>query len=398
MKSSTTLENINIEPRKINTKLDKIDFCKGIGISLVFLNHLFHKGDNIFNRIGWEGVHIFIVLSGFGLTYSCLRKNVSTLNHKKWFIQRCKRILPIYWITCTVGFLFVLLIKLNNLPAESKLVYKDLYSHAKIFTSDLLIIKNFNFQAIFHPPNGHLWFIPFILSIYLVFPFLYRAFKVNKIFNFIIATILIEFLYRFISIYFLDGVPIAHRSELGLHNLPDFFVFQQGAPFGFFPSRLGEFSLGMLGAYLFVNNQVKLERILFRFSSLIIGSIFLLIGNLLRFKVWGWIFSDYLIALGLILVSLNIANFMEKRFVILFKSFVNLGIFSYYIYLVHLLAIQIFDLVSRSKVLNHISGNNSIKDGISILGILLLTYLWTYALKNIDQKISNLSFSSEKSG
>jgi peptidoglycan/LPS O-acetylase OafA/YrhL len=398
MKNVIKLERNVAKSEKNAIKLEKIDFCKGIGISLIFSNHLFHNGDNIFNRIGWQGVHIFIVLSGFGLTYSCLSKNFSDLNPKQWLIQRLKRILPTYWITCSMGFLFILLIKINKLPAESKWMSKDLYSHFNMFISDLLMIKNFNFTSIFHLPNGHLWFIPFILSFYLVFPFLYKTFKRNRILNFIVVTILIEFFYRAISIYILDGVPISYREELGLSHIPDVIIFQKGAPFGFFPSRLGEFSLGMLGAYLFVNNQVKLERILFRFSSLIIGSVFLLIGNLLRFKVWGWIFSDYLIALGLILVSLNIANFMEKRFVSLFKIFVNLGIFSYYIYLVHLLAIQIFDLVSRSKVLNHISGNNSIKSGISILGILLLTYLCTYALKNIDQKISNLSFSPEKSG
>jgi peptidoglycan/LPS O-acetylase OafA/YrhL len=398
MKNAIELEKNAIELEKNAIKLEKIDFCKGIGISLIFLNHLFHNGDNIFNRIGWQGVHIFIVLSGFGLTYSCLRKNLSTLNPKQWLMQRLKRILPTYWITCSLGFLFILLIKLNKLPSESKWMSEDLYSHFNVFVSDLLIIQNFNFKSIFHPPNGHLWFIPFILSFYLIFPFLYKTFKRNRILNFIVVTILIEFLYRAISIYVFDGVPVAYRQELGLSHIPDVIIFQKGAPFGFFLSRLGEFSLGMLGAYLFVNNQVKLERILFRFSSLIIGGIFLLIGNLLRFKVWGWIFSDYLIAFGWILVCLNFSNLIEKRFHFLFDRFVELGIFSYYIYLIHLLVIQIFDLFSKAKVLDSAFSSDLIKKGVLISGILLVTYLCAYALKIIDQKISNTLFLVEKNG
>lgn len=387
-----------IKAEKNSIKLEKIDFCKGIGISLIFLNHLFHNGDNIFNRIGWQGVHIFIVLSGFGLTYSCLSKNLSHLNPKQWLMQRLKRILPTYWITCSLGFLFIFLIKINKFQSESKWMSKDLYSHFHMFISDLLLIKNFNFNSIFHLPNGHLWFIPFILSFYLVFPFLYKIFKHNRILNFIVVTILIEFLYRAISIYVLDGVPVSYREELGLSHIPDVFFFQKGALFGFFPSRLGEFSLGMLGAYLFVNNQVDLERILFRFSSLIIGGIFLLIGNLLRFKVWGWIFSDYLIAFGWILVCLNFSNLIEKRFQFLFNRFVELGIFSYYIYLIHLLVIQIFDLFSKSKISDSIFSSGLIKKGVLISGILLVTYLCAYVLKIIDQKISNTSFLIEKNG
>lgn len=378
---------------KNNIKLDKLDFCKGIGILLIVLYHLFHQGENIFNSIGWEGVHIFIVLSGFGLTYSCLRKDMKSVNPKKWFIERFKRILPAYWVTCFLGFLFILLVKLNKLPLSNKIYSPDLHSYLNTFFLDFFVLQNFNFKTIFYLPNDHLWFVPFIVSFYLIFPFLYYTFsKTKNILYFIVSLILIEIIYRAISIYFLDGIPIGHKGGLALNNLPDFFVFQKSAPFGFFPSRLGEFSLGMLGAHLFVKQPLQFNKLMFRLKPLIMGVIFFLIGNILRLKLWGWIFSDFFIALGLILICLNLASFLEDKFNLIFKRIVHLGILSYYIYLIHMIVIRIFNILGKYNILSYISSHTFLKEGISILGILFFTYLFSCFLRDLDQKINSLSF------
>jgi peptidoglycan/LPS O-acetylase OafA/YrhL len=377
---------------KTNIKLEKLDFCKGIGISLIVLYHLFHQGENIFNSIGWEGVHIFIVLSGFGLTYSCLRKNITSVNSKKWFIERFKRILPAYWITCLLGFLFILLVKLNKLPSSNKIYSPDLHSYLNTLFLDLFTLQNFNFKTIFYLPNDHLWFIPFIVSFYLVFPFLYYIFKTKNIVYFMVSLILIEIVYRAISIYFLDGIPIGHKGGLGLNNLPDFFIFQKSALFGFFPSRLGEFSLGMLGAHLFVNYPLQFDKLMFRLKPSVMGVIFFLLGNILRLKLWGWIFSDFFIALGLILICLNLASFLEEKFNLIFKQIVHLGILSYYIYLIHMIVIRIFNILGKYNISSYISSHAFLKEGISILGTLFFTYLFSCFLRDVDQKINSLSF------
>lgn len=79
--------------------LSLLDFCKGLAIILVVL---FHYSKTWF---GWQGVHLFIVLSGFGLTYSCLKKN-ETISWKHWYIRRAERILPVYWLLSLFGFFF----------------------------------------------------------------------------------------------------------------------------------------------------------------------------------------------------------------------------------------------------------------------------------------------------
>ncbi len=61
--------------------LSLIDFCKGLAITGIFLFH--YKG----NWFGWQGVHIFIILSGFGLTYSCFKSN-QPISWQRWYFRR----------------------------------------------------------------------------------------------------------------------------------------------------------------------------------------------------------------------------------------------------------------------------------------------------------------------
>jgi peptidoglycan/LPS O-acetylase OafA/YrhL len=122
-----------------------------------------------------------------------------------------------------------------------------------------------------------------------------------------------------------------------------------------------------------------------------------LIGNILRLKLWGWIFSDFFVALGLILICLNLANFLEEKFSFVFKKIVHLGILSYYIYLIHMLVIRIFNILGKYNILSYVSSHAFLEEGISILGILFFTYLFSCFLRDLDQKINNLSFLNKSS-
>ena len=58
---------------------------------------------NIFFLLGYQGVHIFFILSGFGLTYSRILKpdeSWSTFMRKKFF-----RLYPTYWILLVVSLI-----------------------------------------------------------------------------------------------------------------------------------------------------------------------------------------------------------------------------------------------------------------------------------------------------
>lgn len=61
------------------------DFCKGMAIVWVFVIH-YHGG-----WFGWQAVHVFIVLSGFGLAYSCLQKNTDPYGDSRGVRPRSAR-------------------------------------------------------------------------------------------------------------------------------------------------------------------------------------------------------------------------------------------------------------------------------------------------------------------
>ncbi|NJN98436.1 MAG: hypothetical protein HC875_32285, partial [Anaerolineales bacterium] len=57
---------------------------------------------NLFRDIGWlgyQGVHLFLVLSGFGLSWSMAnRLPTSDVNIKQFFQRRLWRIFPLFWM------------------------------------------------------------------------------------------------------------------------------------------------------------------------------------------------------------------------------------------------------------------------------------------------------------
>lgn len=103
-----------------------------------------------FKDIGYCGVDLFFFLSGLGLMYGwCVKKYPLPVFYKR----RILRIIPIYWTVVSIHFL-----------------YQGLFTDA-IFTP-LDIINQLFFLDFFINRNLHLWFIPSILLLYIVFPVL----------------------------------------------------------------------------------------------------------------------------------------------------------------------------------------------------------------------------------
>ena len=218
--------------------------------------------------------------------------------------------------------------------------------------SNILLIKNLSYQSIFTPPIEALWFIPLIVSYYLVFPYVYNlTLKYNTIKGYILILLgiaAIEFIYRAISIYWLDGFPIAFGNPFlkdlsflplkPLNRLPDTFIvpFQLQAPFGLFLSRIAEFMLGMLGASVLVQNNQKFHNTFINYRMGITGVFIWLAGCALVYVgLWGWVFADFIIALGLILWFVNLGWIFQQRFSFLFLKLSQVGKWSYYIFITH---------------------------------------------------------------
>ncbi len=318
-----------------------LDFCKGVAIVWIVLVHALH------GWFGWQGVHIFIVLGGFTLTYATLHR-AEPLTWRQWFLRRAERILPSYWLVAVAGFLVVVLVATLN--ANEKNPFSLSVAAWKLFT-DLTLLRNFSYKTMLADPNSALWFVPLIVSFYLVFPLLYSLISkqrgVNGWLKILLIAAAIEFLYRAVAINWLDGMPVAYghgffkllgRPVKALDELSATFAFQLWAPFGFSPSRLGEFALGMVGAFALLKDKAKFEQSLFSRWSVLGGILLWLCGSALLYAGrWAWVFADFVIAAGLVLWVVNAARLVQRVMPKLFRAVSRLGVWSYYIFLTHLL-------------------------------------------------------------
>lgn len=332
--------------------LSLLDFCKGLAIASIFLYHF----DDKYMSLGWQGVHIFIILSGFGLTYSCLKqqaKSTTPINWRQWYLKRAQRILPTYWLACGMTA-SIMLCKI--MLAGSNVVGQSIKTITQTIL-DIFLLRNFAWVTIFGY-NGPLWFVPLIISLYLIFPFLYQLTTKHQTLKYLIwiliTVIATSFLYRGIVLYFFDGLPIGyenipkscHNPIVPINRFPDTatFPFQRQAMFGLFPARLGEFMLGVTAAVLLFRKRDWFNNFVINYWALAIGTGIWLVGNQLTCAgTSGWIVSDFTIALGLMTLIINLAYIFEKNFLSIFKKVSWLGILSFYPFLVHeFLMVRIF--------------------------------------------------------
>ncbi|WP_421658232.1 acyltransferase family protein [Leptothermofonsia sp. ETS-13] len=344
--------------------LELTDFCKGLAIIGIFLYHF----DSKLLVFGWQGVHVFFVLSGFGLAYSCLRQQEKLesdkINWRKWYVKRAQRILPTYWLVClATGTVLLFQIALNgsNLLKDS----------AKVIAQtalDITLLRNLTWVTIFNY-NGPLWFVSLIVALYLIFPLLYglvsRDRSLKRIMLVLLGVALIEFIYRAISLYWLDGFPIGYINFAQICPAPihpidripnsAFFPFQKEMPFGILPSRITEFTLGVIGAVLFFSNRERFNKTLLNYSGLLAGCVIWFIGSTLPCTgLIGWLPSDFIIALGLTLLLVNLGWLVKRQsffgFNHLFTRISQLGVLSFYPFLIHeFLILRVFPVTEMQK-------------------------------------------------
>jgi peptidoglycan/LPS O-acetylase OafA/YrhL len=383
---------LNLRKTDEKTSLDilhLLNFCKGIGIIWVFLTHY------QLLYFGWQGVHLFVFLSGFGLTYSRLTKTANP-SWKFWYFKRFRRILPTYLLVAICGYFVVALF----IWAAGNGPLKALWLAKRTLLFDVSLLKNFNYEQISTFPNVALWFVPFILSFYLIFPLLYRWLiqqkTVRHLLSVLLITIVIEIGYRAVAINWLDGYPIGYSSindlfpdlALPLNNLPDnaAFPFQQSAPFGFFPSRVGEFTLGMVAAIFYVANRERFNQRILSIQAGVFGFLIWLAANvLITTGFWGWVVGDLLITIGLTLWILGLAALLFSTSTSLFKQVNQVGIFSYYIFLCHAIFIQAFiTLITKFPGGLQFWKLPLINVGV-LLGMIAMTAVASQALQRFDR-------------
>jgi len=283
-----------IAPEGVVANLSRLTIFQDGG-ALGFLKNFF----GFLFAYGFFSVNLFLLLSGFVLTLSAIRKNetISTLGELGMFYwKKLKRIIiPLYVsILIGVGFLFLrnyLFPSFISAPIYTWIdALKLLFPPFLVF--DLPLLQKF---------NGDLWFITLILQLYILFPLLQYGLRKLGVWKFLLVTLVLTVGYRYFATYGISAAPmgVMYPSQYGY------------VAFSFFLPRLVEFSFGMALASLYFERNTILEKIM-SVPAFLLGIVITFVGFSFDMYRWGWAYADLTVAIGLFLVFINLGAFFSK--------------------------------------------------------------------------------------
>jgi len=177
---NTVAEVASGRPRFLGTGLTKnhvaqIDGLRGIAILLVVLFHyaMSHRAfddryPGLFlqiSQVGWMGVDLFFVLSGFLITGILLETKAQPNYFRNFLVRRFLRIWPLYYLTLLL-FLVVLPLVLGNVPDQLRGMH-DNQAWFWLYAANWLFASQGGFEG---TPGGYFWSLAVEEQFYLVWP------------------------------------------------------------------------------------------------------------------------------------------------------------------------------------------------------------------------------------
>lgn len=320
-------------------RLEIIEFLKGYAIFTIMIFH-FLQVINLpypysqFISFGGTGVHLFVLLSGFGLYLSYLKKPTNYFTFLK------KRISKIY-------IPYVVIVILSALISLVIPLYKNsLYA----FGGHVFLYKMFD-ESIVGSYGYPLWFISMIIQFYIIFIPLAHIFKKLKPNHFILFGVAG-------SVLWIITVLALGKESLRVWN-------------SFFLQFLWEFVIGMVLALKYTQNNYKFEFKISNITLLIIGIVSCALYGLIAIE-GGWIgkmVNDVPALIGYSAIAVFVYRLNIKR---VNRFFIYSGHISFSLYLLHTLIASI--ALNFSHVIN-----------VSIL--LILSTLIIYVVSFYYQKV-----------
>lgn len=306
-------------------RVQSIDFLRGIAVILVLFRHQYVI--ELISRVGWIGVDLFFVLSGFlvsMLLFEEYNKN-KTINGIRFLIRRGFKIYPGFWVMIITTVIVEFLLSVS---------FKDHFSFVSRggLLFELMFLQNY-FGGIWN----HTWSLAIEEHFYFFLLFslllIYRFSKHSE---------------KHIHLYCLSIILICNFLKIS-----KLFIHQEYSHFKLFlPTHLRADSLifGVVLSYNYVNNKEKFitffnknKKILLLFSVICLSSPF--IFNVDNPELVIYMSSFGLTALylgfGIILgLFISIPDCEEKIRKIIgsrtFEVFCKVGFYSYSIYLWHM--------------------------------------------------------------
>ncbi|MEG5042849.1 MULTISPECIES: acyltransferase [unclassified Microcoleus] len=387
--SNVTKNLSNLAHECLGIKGDSLYRC---GFDSLFLfpsnsgDHLLFNFFNFVFGLGYQAVHLFFILSGFGLTLSALLVEKKT-DRIRWFgfiKKRFIRLYPSYWLILAIYLL------LNFFQ----------------YNSFLGLLKTYVKGAIFLDVIPATWYIPILLQLYLLFPFLFYFLKKLSIKNFLLLSLLVK---TVSSAIIITTSLLAFDKILG-------FGYGGLAPGGIALTRLFEFCFGMAIAKHWFTHERSVDAFtVFQKPKAIILGIFLeCLGIFLSLKYTairfidhdipvGLFISDAFIGIGIFIISLNLVFLVDGLLKSKSKAWLDLiSNGTYEAYLVHTIVLSYFLTLLIKPSLQFLSSTASYLIVCLLYLIILLIFssltlslgCWLFNLKSYLLQKWSLLFNS----
>jgi peptidoglycan/LPS O-acetylase OafA/YrhL len=336
--------------------LKGLNGLRAIAALLIMFGHttgLFSFGFNLpLLIVGFDGVTLFFVISGFLITYLLLKEKEKNgkISIGKFYMRRILRIWPIYYLMIGVG----LLISLADARYTGEFLTKSSFFY---------IFFAANIPFIFHqsiPMIVHYWSIGVEEQFYLFWPWLMKfsgKFLITKILFFIVTFFIIKSL-----LWYLKGI--------------DYWLYDLMSV-----TRFHCMLTGALGAVIFYRNYDKIIRLISHFSIQLISWILaaLIAMNILILPAPLTAEITAVISLFIIIGQVQGKN---KIPVNLEKEWLDfLGKISYGIYVIHPFVILLFVYLYKNLNLNFY-----LQNFVVYSSVLILTVLFSYLSYNYFEK------------
>ena len=387
--SNVTKNLSNLAHECLGIKGDSLYRC---GFDSLFLfpsnsgDYLLFNFFNFVFGLGYQAVHLFFILSGFGLTLSALLVEKKT-DRIRWFgfiKKRFIRLYPSYWLILAIYLL---------------LNFFQYYSF-------LGLLKTYVKGAIFLDVIPATWYIPILLQLYLLFPFLFYFLKKLSIKNFLLLSLLVK---TVSSAIIITTSLLAFDKILG-------FGYGGLAPGGIALTRLFEFCFGMAIAKHWFTHERSVDAFtVFQKPKAIILGIFLeCLGIFLSLKYTairfidhdipvGLFISDAFIGIGIFIISLNLVFLVDGLLKSKSKAWLDLiSNGTYEAYLVHSIVLSYFLTLLIKPSLQFLSSTASYLIVCLLYLIMLLIFssltlslgCWLFNLKSYLLQKWSLLFNS----
>jgi peptidoglycan/LPS O-acetylase OafA/YrhL len=341
-------------------KFHSFDALRFFSFFIVFLSHLpytlFNKLDFL-NVDGTIGVYFFFTLSGFLITYILLFEKTTSndFNFKNFFARRALRIWPLYYLVLLFAFCSSYIISLLNLPS-SNVGYEPNWLMSSFFLENYMVIYHNEYANV--SPLPVLWSLCVEEHFYIIWGVLLYFIKTKKVPVFIVLFIVLAFFSR---LFF-------YKHDLLFKDILtniDFFMF------------------GAIPAYLFINHKEK--------TIQYVNKIPLLLKVLLITATIVYVFSSshivfeysklvHPLVFGLLFSSITFVFLPQENKLKISDSavFSRLGIYTYSLYLLHVIVIHLIIQLFNKFQVNF--EDTSVYFIILALGLTILASYLSYIL------------------